>query len=118
MKIRNGFVSNSSSSSFLIYGVTFENTSEMVEKASDKLKTEWKEYNKENKNYEISFEDYMDDFEGYRPYDDYTYLGLSWGDIKDDETGAQFKERAYEYIKENFNITKEDLSTHEECWHD
>jgi hypothetical protein len=81
MKIRNGFVSNSSSSSFVIYGVHL----------SDEYRS--KIYNTYDDFLEINHIPYVSN------YDD-VYLGRSWSEVKDDETGKQFKERVEKEIKE------------------
>lgn len=83
MKIRTGFVSNSSSSSFCIYG-SVVNVKELK-----------KSLNIMNKKY-CDIEDEMP--EGleahFTPYnDDECNVGRSWSSIKDDETGLQFKQR-------------------------
>lgn len=67
MKIRMGFVSNSSSSSFLVYGACLSPRNELYDLTSK--------------------------IEVYSPPDDNTYIGLSWDRVGDDETGKQFKER-------------------------
>jgi len=73
MKIRVGFVSNSSTSSFLIYGVCIDSVdSDEIEEAMDAMKTSLDTHN---------------------PYGENTYIGISWEEVKDDETGAQFKTR-------------------------
>jgi len=69
MKIRNGFVSNSSSSSFLIYGCQV--SKEVADKAEGMK--------------DVKFDVV------YGEYDSY-YLGLSWHKVKDDQTGKEFKE--------------------------
>lgn len=105
MKIRTGFVSNSSTSSFLIYG------------------------------YLIGYETYPDDVDRYEWEEELEikckgkgiqviygqediYLGDSWSNVKDDETGGQFKERIRKAISE---VLKKELSnnvfrTHREAW--
>ena len=42
------------------------------------------------------------------------YLGYSWDNVGDDETGKQFKERIQNKLKE-LNL---ECDTHEECFHD
>jgi len=76
MRVRRGFVSNSSTTSFCIYGV---GTNEDV-------------WGKEG----------VSDLEvhGFNDYADHSYaVGISWHQIKDDETGAQFKERVEALVK-------------------
>jgi len=115
MKVRNGFVSNSSSSSFLIYGCIIDSSfaNDTIEDAI-----------------ELVFKDtgVRDSVSYWRPegYDDY-FIGNSWSNVQDDETGKQFKERTeiavnkiIEKIKE---INKDDkdldieFGTHREAWY-
>jgi hypothetical protein len=90
MKIRNGFVSNSSSSSFLIYGVAVDR-SELEGMLDEKgIGDVWEFHTvAEEAGLEAHFPD------GY----DSVYFGLSWDDVRDDETGAQFKQRVVESLK-------------------
>lgn len=111
MKIRNGFVSNSSSSSFCIYGTTLSDIKIDME---DYIKTHFEELLETVKEVEY-FQEYPDnmpntvekmveafeddpcwfwglcfDIECFRT-DWETYLGRSWKSIGDDETGKEFK---------------------------
>ena len=116
MKIRNGFVSNSSSSSFLIHGICAEDDIKkfneiFTEKALKSIYEDHKSY-LECKNYEEFCEmecDYIPEFaqnlidvakqpDGFN----YVYLGTSWDDVKDFETGKQFKDRVEANLKEYF----------------
>ena len=95
MKIRQGFVSNSSTTSFLIYGVIV-NDNELIEKT-------WN----------------MKELEGYNdPYDSGGWIGISWSDVRDDETGAQFKARVEAQLYQEFGIKPDKCCTHEEAWRD
>lgn len=124
MKIRTGFVSNSSTSSFCIYGSSI---------SFDVLAN----YMKENK---LLPEEDLEIIEGYAPYElaelffdkiedinndnmtfhsveDELYLGRNWKDIKDDETGKQLKESVDNFFK---NVLKQDTKceTIEMTWRD
>ena len=99
MKVRKGFVSNSSSSSFCVVG---------------------KQYNEED--YEKIFNDldWESPIYGVRitEYDPYT-VGLSIDKMKDEETLAEFKKRAYEEIhKIDKDIKLEEISIHTDGGYD
>lgn len=96
MKIRMGFVSNSSTSSFLIYG-TDDISSEEYDLISDK---------------------YYKEIDYHCPYEDHYYIGYSWDSIKDDETGKQFKDRVESKIKELLGRDNMSFGTYEEAWRD
>lgn len=102
MKIRLGFVSNSSSSSFCLYGV----------RITEEMKSDWK------------LPEYMDELdlplplENYNPSGYSDYVGVSLTNIKDDETGGQFKERVFELLKGSFpKINKKDLKIYQQAWY-
>jgi len=82
MKIRTCFVSNSSSVSFVIYGVYFEEDRETNTKLACKAGLEIEYGNPNN--------------------DEGIYVGKNWKNVKDNETGAHFKESVEKLIKENF----------------
>jgi len=110
MKIRTGFVSNSSTSSFLIYGVCF-GSDELLEKVGKDPETDsvWDVIE------EIESELGMD---YYSPYDwGEIYIGVSWDGVGDDETGAQFKAKIEKKLKAKFGDDIE-CGTHEGAWHD
>lgn len=112
MKIRAGFVSNSSSSSFCIYGAYIRDseTHAIAEKAgvADQemdLCEVIEEYLSKNK---INCEVHS------APYDSSVYVGRSWDSIKDDETGAAFKKAVQESLKD----IATSFGTFEESWYD
>jgi hypothetical protein len=106
MKIRNGFVSNSSTSSFLIYGVLLD---ESYPEADDSF------YDRaESEMYDLKLPLGAHYFDG-------TYIGTSWSKVKDDETGRQFKDRVESSIKElidhmGLDTEKLKFGTFEEAW--
>jgi hypothetical protein len=87
MKIRNGFVSNSSSSSFVIYGAEFD-INDLIEEFKDV-------YEKVGENERDLLDELFDEFEYY--YDgsfvESVYVGVPLVYMKDDETFGQFKAR-------------------------
>lgn len=93
MKIRNGFVSNSSTSSFCIYGAVIKDdiSEEAVESAG------------------LEIHHYFDE--------DTQYIGRSWKNIKDDETGLVFKKSVEEKIAKLFGNNIK-CQTYEEAWYD
>ena len=113
MKLRNGFVSNSSTSSFLIYGVCFESSDDLY----DALKLDEEP---EGGVWDIIYE--LEDELGLAvelPYEgDYgVYIGESWSSVKDDETGAEFKARIEKKLKEKFGDDIK-FGTYAEAWRD
>lgn len=110
MKIRQGFVSNSSTTSFCIYGA-------LIAPPRDEAREETEEY------YD-AHEDMYEKCEKLglechsTPWDSDCYIGLEWYNLRDDETGAQFKARVEALLFTNFGIKPEACSTHEEAWRD
>jgi hypothetical protein len=79
MKTRIGFVSNSSTTSFCIYGA------EVSDAIADKIESD------ETTDLTVEYGDPNGDGE--------KYAGISWTKVKDDETGLQFKTRVEEEIR-------------------
>jgi hypothetical protein len=120
MKIRQGFVSNSSTSSFLIYGCTVDDDqiTEMYLKKFPEKEIDEDEYASELL-YEL-FE--SKEFKGsglnswHPDYSD-TFVGRSWASIDDNETGKQFKDSVEKQLKELFGGDIK-CETFKEAWHD
>jgi len=117
MKNRLGFVSNSSSSSFLIYGVALDR-SEVLECLKPEKPEVDEDAEDEYEDVYEALEDAISSQEGLEyhiPYDDTVYIGACWSSIGDDETGAQFKNRVKAQLTEMFGDVK--CSTHSEAWY-
>jgi hypothetical protein len=119
MKIRNGFVSNSSSSSFLIFGKSFDSVEDLnlTEEQKEEFEIDLDSYSLMEKiipwNKKLNIEWHIMD------YDDIIYIGQSWDQVRDDETGLQFKERTVKEINDllGTDFTVENLQTIQESWY-
>ena len=112
MKIRNGFVSNSSSSSFCIYG-TFMSFDEIFERVKDSLsEDELEEIEEDDYMLIEKLEDKLGDFEIHQCEGDY-WIGKSWTQVGDNETGKEFKENIKTEL-ETLLGPDVDCDTHEE----
>jgi len=136
MKIRQGFVSNSSSSSFCLYGITMDEwdmkealikqgiaTEEELSDGLYEYLDDWSfKYDLKQKGLseeEIAVklaERPLSDFEYESINGEYHYIGISWRNIKDDETGAEFKARIDKKMTEVFGEDAK-CSTYEEAWY-
>jgi len=114
MKIRNSFVSNSSSVSFIVYG--FSSYSDFIEKNKIKLSLDWGNCVKINDK-EITSEDNK----LIRSSENCQYFGLALAeehehtfntDMKNDETLEQFKERSRLKLSHLFGSEVK----HEDMW--
>lgn len=129
MKVRLGFVSNSSSSSFCIYGTFLEynqiETEECIqfilengEDFKGKTPQDVKDDIDENGIDEIFYalESKMNLVYYMIDGDDGVFIGDSWSSVGDDQTGRQFKDEVEAKIKKLWPNAKFD--THEEAWRD
>lgn len=108
MKIRIGFVSNSSTCSFQIFGImeeTYEVMALLKEKGIilDDAEDHYKAM-EEGEGRKL-FDDKGLDIE-FVHEDEYTTIGRDWSTIKDDETGKQFKDSIIAGIVEIFGEEK------------
>jgi len=97
VKVRIGFVSNSSSESFLLYGIQVEKA-DITEEIEQKIR-----------NADLIIE--------YAPdLDEQRYVGRSWDAILDDETGREFRETIRRNLIEIFG-TDVVCNTHSQAWY-
>jgi hypothetical protein len=99
MKVRNGFVSNSSSTSFCAWGVYIDTQEiESILGAEVDENVDW--YDTFN-DIEEAFDTVIDRTKlFYTIGEESLYIGLEYEDLTDDETGKEFKERAETMLKE------------------
>jgi predicted transcriptional regulator len=115
MKIRTGFVSNSSSSSFCIFGAIVPDDLDLMTLVPDDLEVD--EDDVDNEVDEAVYEAAEKAGLEWESIDDTHFVGVSWKEVKDNETGAQFKKRVTKAVKKFLGVDVE-CETHEEAWHD
>lgn len=113
MKLRIDFVTNSSSSSYCMYGIYVEGLDDL---GLSKEKIKEIDHSGDGL-YPFFGEQGVDNFEYHCPYGEGYAIGRSWADIRDDETGKQFKDYVEEMIKKMFPSYTGNCSTMEEEWY-
>lgn len=112
MKVRNGFVSNSSSSSFLIYGADLYNQREKIISVLG--------LDEDIDNYELAETIAAKaklPFSSTGEIGESIYVGRSWDSIKDDETGLVFKQSIQKALTDALGLEVK-CGTCEEAWRD
>ena len=120
MKFRRGFVSNSSSSSFLIFGTIVDSgtISARARELMDAKEIEVPRYDDwEDNDYEAAELLSTGGLDVNSVFDT-IYIGLSWDRVGDDETGKEFKARACRLINALLPGKRHRFHTHKEAWRD
>jgi len=118
MKVRAGFVSNSSASSFCIYGteVDWDDKNMLIKKITGKTREELEDAGEETYFSEIIYEPIKKlGLECWSMCGESHYSGRSFDTIKDDETGKQFKESTQKVLNELFGYEVK-CDNHQEAW--
>lgn len=97
MKVRHGFVSNSSSSSFCVLGIVLDDKYNIDEDVREQLES--------NTDLELVY--------GVGDYYEQQLMGIGPGGMKEDETLRQFKQRIVdEFQKHNVTVDIKDIDWH------
>lgn len=113
MKLRSGFVSNSSTTSFCIFGISFEDEEELFKRIKPEMKEKCGITEAEDCSADLEYESDTE-LEFHSDQEGEPYIGLSCTKIGMDETRREFEARVKKGLKELF----EDVSDGEVCNYD
>ncbi len=126
MKIKTDFITNSSSTSFVGWGITldfndFLDKKEVIKKAFDVYKSEHNGRGTIEKFEEDPYDilDYLPTniIIDWKVWDDVIYIGGKVSDLKDDETPKEFKSKILNELN-NLGFNVKEIEFIEESWYD